>query len=184
MVHAQPSTVPLPHPTDDRLMVCEPLDPMFCPASPFCTDWDCRCYGPGNNDNKTIAGTLGTTVYDGAKSSLSCACPTYDLSGSEKMMDVTYMPFIDKADHEGNRVMTYECCADWFDGYQCTLWDNTDPAMPVRTMRVYIDTHTHAHMYICVSYVYVYVYVCVYVCAYVCLSVSMCRGRYINIRLH
>jgi len=82
-------------------------------------------------------------------------------------MDVTYMPFIDKADHEGNRVMTYECCADWFDGYQCTLWDNTDPTMPVCTMRVYIDTHTHTH-----THMYIYVY---HMCMYMCMFVYMCE---------
>jgi len=82
-----------------------------------------------------MAGTLGTTVYDGAKSSLSCACPSYTYKDADELvtayMEVTDMPFVDKADQNGDRVMTYECCDDWFEGYQCTLWDHTDPTMPV-----------------------------------------------------
>ena len=122
---------------DGTRMVCERLDPMFCPSSEFCTEWDCKCYSAGNNDNTTITGTLGHTVYNGAKSAqLSCGCPTYEYldensASATAYMSVTAMPFVDKADQHGDRVMTHECCADWFVGYQCTLWSYPNGSSPV-----------------------------------------------------
>jgi hypothetical protein len=119
-------------------MRCERLDPMFCPDSSFCTSWDCKCYGPGNNDNTTISGLLGETVFNGGKSTLSCGCPTYEYpdktadSGTSTLtMEETSMPFEDKADQYQDRVNAYECCADWFTGYQCTLWDYSNGSAPV-----------------------------------------------------
>ena len=114
-------------------MICEPLDPMFCPASLFCTDWDCKCYGPGNNDNTTIAGTLGKTVIDGDKSTLYCGCGTDELQANAAKSE-TPMPFQDKATLSGDRVMEYQCCDDYFDGYQCTLWDYSNQSSPVSTI--------------------------------------------------
>ena len=106
-------------------MLCEALDPMFCPVSTFCTDWDCSCYGPGNNDNTTISGILGKTVYDGGKSTLYCGCPSYEYDNKGEQasatMTETPMPFENKADQYGDAVMAYECCDDYFDGYQCTF---------------------------------------------------------------
>ena len=104
-------------------MRCEPLDPMFCPDKSFCTDWDCKCYGPGNNDNTTISGVLGLTVIDGDKSTLSCGCGTEEVSGVGKTR--TAMPFEWKKHSDGKLVMDYQCCDDYFDGYQCTLWNYT-----------------------------------------------------------
>ena len=113
-------------------MDCKPLDPMFCPDSMFCTEWDCKCYGPGNNDNTTISGTLGTEVKDPAKDSLFCACPQYQESITQKKdMEKTTMPFTGKADLLGVQAMPYECCDDWFDGFQCTLWDWSTGSTPV-----------------------------------------------------
>lgn len=120
-----------PTQSDGSLMKCERLDPIFCPASMYCTEWDCKCYGAGLNDNTTIAGVLGKTVVDGAKSTLSCGCPTttYAIDGVtySAATEETSMPFVEKAKPDGERAMTYECCDDWFDGYQCTLWDSGDP---------------------------------------------------------
>jgi hypothetical protein len=113
-------------------MDCKPLDPIFCPDSMFCTEWDCKCYGPGNNDNTTISGTLGTEVRDPAKDSLFCACPQYQESITQKKdMEKTTMPFTGKADLVGVQAMPYECCDDWFDGFQCTLWDRPSGSTPV-----------------------------------------------------
>ena len=128
---------------DGTPMRCERLDPMFCPRLQgdvsLCRSWDCKCYGPGNNDNSNISGTLGSTVINGEKSTASCVCPTYqyyqddgkDATLQTARMEETPMPFVDKADQFGDRVMVYECCADWFSGYQCTLWDYANGSSPV-----------------------------------------------------
>jgi len=117
-------------PCPDDTMICEPLDPMFCPNVPnVCDDWDCKCYGPGKNDNTTITGVLGRTVIDGEKSSLSCGCGTESESGMAK--SITSMPFEWKKNSKGELVMDYQCCDDYFDGYQCTMWDYSQTGSPV-----------------------------------------------------
>jgi hypothetical protein len=110
-------------------MICEKLDPMFCPDVPnVCDEWDCKCYGPGKNDNTTISGILGRTVIDGEKSTLSCGCGT-EVSGKAKI--ITDMPFNWKKNSKGELVMDYQCCDDYFDGYQCTKWDYSQTGSPV-----------------------------------------------------
>ena len=107
------------------LMTCQALDPMFCPDSLFCTEWDCRCYGPGHNDGSGISGGLGQTVFNGDRESLYCGCPTFetitaDENGDEvtttDTMQSTDMPFVRKADQYNKLVMPYQCCDDYFDG--------------------------------------------------------------------
>jgi len=126
---------------DGRLMRCEPLDPIFCPLASLCDEWDCKCYGPGKNDNSTIAGTLGGTVYNGDKSTLSCGCPTYSGAPAGGTMTITTMPFVNKADQHGDWVMSHECCADWFHGYQCTKWDYSNGSTPVFPSLLHHSVH-------------------------------------------
>ena len=133
---ASPDPRPLSSDGETRMMMCQPLDPMFCPDSSFCTEWDCMCYGPGNkpktpsesgNVDTSLEGLLGKAVYDGAKSSGYCGCPyddgnSWSLSDGTQMVE-TSMPFVNKADVNDNLVDAYQCCDDWFDGIQCTKWE-------------------------------------------------------------
>ena len=87
-----------------------------------------------------ISGVLGQTVFDGDKDSLYCGCGTFQTVSVDEddvetvttsSMVETLMPFENKADQYGDLVMPYQCCDDWFDGYQCTQWDYSDPFAPV-----------------------------------------------------
>ena len=133
---ASPDLRPLSSDGETRMMMCQPLDPMFCPDSSFCTEWDCMCYGPGNKPktpsesgsvDTSLEGLLGKAVYDGAKSSGYCGCP-YDDGNSWSLSDGTQMvessmPFEKKLDLNDELVDAYQCCDDWFDGIQCTKWE-------------------------------------------------------------
>ena len=79
-------------------------------------------------------------MFDGDKESLYCGCGTYETVLIDEddvetrtigSMEETLMPFDNRADQYGDLVMPYQCCDDWFNGYQCTLWDYSDPDAPV-----------------------------------------------------